>query len=884
MDSPAGMVRARAVAVGILLVSYGALGARQPAVRTSVPLPVTAAQVATSVGLDPADKSQLVVSIVRLVFDSPDGTSVEDQKRRALLTEQFSHRNDEGRDRVPLPLDASIWRETLLTRQVRDSEIIPAILSERATALLYHGLSALDDDTLGWLGPDRETLLHLRRNAGTFAAFGRSVRVRGGRVSVPGGPGAEPIWSAIVGADAARPSAFVQRLIRGNGRLAWFYDTVAHLDIQRQQVVLGSNGSEASRLERVRELLDVFEAAAPEWHTPDRPFVRPTLDPSLVISLAAATDDGELSGPPSRRLWEAVFREDATDVPASPSDSSASEASVIEPGWLARRISLVPTPLGRRRLETFLFAQRVFPTATREDGTLLAALRGVSTFPALALTLERIGAETPATYAAAARTATFLNNIRAPERRRAAIAQFQSALAIIDRAAHMRGMNSRRAADLTASLIALPISGETGYGAAFAGWLQQELVQAFPLQADAADPIEEAILAACAGVKDSTAQPQVIEWEGRRYRVDPATAELRRLHRVRDRQRAALRDSARSRSTVDARLAALSAATDADRPALEQALADTLMSIVYALHLGEPAGAAVSAGDAALRHDFALDDGVGASKNAAWRVPREEHGDRSGWRVTGSLLALDVALSRLALRRLDLSDMPGEPTLSTAVRAAATLTAALFGPVVESAPTPGEVAIAIERGRARITGIQNNRSDIERVASDAGLSEWRREALAWTVEHERDQALSRFSLVELFWLGSPRAKARHYDAWGATTASLDGCLCLRMPSAEPWELRAGRSSTGHLATRGADVSLRVAEFLAEFKLPATLAPGILAYAMQDVLDQAQPAFFDDWPTFERAARSLPRERLIDYVSALSAGGALIPATLPGTRD
>jgi hypothetical protein len=291
----------------------------------------------------------------------------------------------------------------------------------------------------------------------------------------------------------------------------------------------------------------------------------------------------------------------------------------------------------------------------------------------------------------------------------------------------------------------------------------------------------------------------------------------------------------------------------------------------------------VSAGDAALRHDFGFEESVGAVKNAAWRLPREERGGPSGWRVTGSLLGLDAALSRLALRRLDSSDMPGEPTLSTSVRAAATLTAALFGPLGPPGPTANDIAATIERGRSRISSLQNNRSDIDRAAADAGLSEWRREALAWTIEHDREQALSRFSLVELFWLGSPRAKARHYDAWGAASAPLDGCLCLRMPDAEPWEAWAGRTSAGHLATRGADVALRVAEFLAEIKLPTVLAPGVLAYAMQDVLDEAHPAFFDDWPAVQRAARDLPRERLIDYVAALTAGGALIPVPTSETR-
>lgn len=873
----------RAFAVAVLLVSYGALGARQPAVRTSVPLPVTAVQLAGTVGLDPHDKSQLIVSIVRLAFDSPDGTSVEDQKRRARLTEQFSHPATNVRDRVPLPLDPSIWRETLLTRSVRDSEIIPAILSERATALLYHGLASLDDDTLGWLGPDRETLLHLRRNAGTFAVFGRSIKVHGGRVSVPGGSDAEPIWSAIVGADTTRPSAFVQRLIRGNGRLAWFYDTVAHLDTARQQVVLGSGGTAIARVERVRELLDVFETAAPEWHTPDRPFVRPALDPSLVISLATATADGAFQAPGSRRIWEAVFRDETTDASAMPSESVAADASALEPGWLARRISLVPTPIGRRRLETFLFAQRVFPGTTRDDGMLVAALRGAFAFPALALTLERIGIQTPTIYAAGARTATLLNSIRTPEQRRVAIAEFQSALAIIDRAARMRGIDSQRAGDLVASLIALPISADTAYGTAYTEWLRQELIPAFPLQADTTEPIEEAILAACAGVKESGGQHEVIEWEGRRYRVDPAAAELRRLHRVRDRQKAALRVSPRSRSTLDARLAAVGAVAEADRFQFEQGVADTLVSIVYALHLGEPGGAPVSAGDAAARHYFDVDGTVGMPKNTPWQLPREEHDGRAGWRVRGALLGLDVALGRLALRRLDLSDMPAEPTLSTNVRTAATLTAALFGPIHASGPSAGEVAAAIDRGRQRVSQIQNSRSEVDRVARDAGLSEWRREALAWTLEHDREQASSRFSLVELFWLGSPRAKARHYDAWGAAAVALDGCLCLSMPEAEPWELRTGRSSTGYLATRGADVGLRVAEFLAKFKLPSELAPGVLAYAMQDVLDTAQPAFFDDWPTVERTARNLPTERLIDHVSALTAGGALIPIAPSETR-
>jgi hypothetical protein len=211
------------------------------------------------------------------------------------------------------------------------------------------------------------------------------------------------------------------------------------------------------------------------------------------------------------------------------------------------------------------------------------------------------------------------------------------------------------------------------------------------------------------------------------------------------------------------------------------------------------------------------------------------------------------------------------------------LTAALADPIAAPAATANDIAAAIERGRTRIRNLQNTRTDVDRLAADAGFSEWRREALRWTVEHERAQVMSRFSLVDLFWVGSPRARARHYDPWGAASTPLDGCLCLRMPRAEPWESRAGRTASGQLATRGVDVGLRVAELLSELKLPDALAPAILGYAMQDVLDRAQFAYFEDWPAFERTARDLPRERVVDYVAALAAGGALIPVPSSKTR-
>ena len=473
-------MRAQTLIVLIVLVSYGAVGARQPAVRTSIRLPLPAAELAANLGLDSADRSGLLTSVVRLVFDAPDGASADDERRRAILDASLQRPARDG-DVVPLPLDPSVWRETLLQRNVADADLAGAIFSDRATALLYHGLAALDDETLAWLGPERETLVHLRRNAAVFAPFGRSVRIRAGRVAVPGGADAETNWAALVGADPAHPAAFVQRLIRGTGRLAWLYDMVMHLDASRQRMLLDGG---KQPLERLRELLAVFESVAPEWQAPQRPFVRPALDPALMLSQLAVDDRGTLRGPLARSLWNAVFSDARTLMPSPPAPgepAASTESTPVDAAWLARRFSQGAAATARRRFETFLFAQRVFPepqVATRAE--LAVALRGAALYPALAMTLERIGIADAGLYAAAARAAASLDGIRSAEWRQVSTTQFQAALAIVERATGMGALDRRAAASLVASLVALVPSPEHGYGSALSEWIQVQLAAALP--------------------------------------------------------------------------------------------------------------------------------------------------------------------------------------------------------------------------------------------------------------------------------------------------------------------------------------------------------------------------------------------------------------------
>jgi hypothetical protein len=302
-----------------------------------------------------------------------------------------------------------------------------------------------------------------------------------------------------------------------------------------------------------------------------------------------------------------------------------------------------------------------------------------------------------------------------------------------------------------------------------------------------------------------------------------------------------------------------------------------LTSILYAAHIGSPDSRLLAADDVALRHDLAFDSGARSRPLLSWRPAVETFGDATGWRLNGSLLGLDVPLSRFALRRLDQTTMPPAPRLTSSERQTAALTVALMRPNRLTDDVRDEIAATLARGRARVAALSTDPGGIEQVARDAGLSAWRRESLAWALRNDPAQVESHISLLELMWLGSPRAPGNvSLDDWGAASFPVTGCLCLEMPRRGPWEVLGGRPSMGALASRGADVALLIAGAFSALRLPAALVPAVLSFAMQDVLDATQPAYFDDWSEFGRATRAISKEQLIDYVAALTSGGPLLP--------
>jgi hypothetical protein len=815
-------MRTAGVLLALLLTGPQAPAAPAPG---SMPIAVPLAELATAAGIQRADPSTLPLDIVRTLFAAPEVARDQLTVRRQAVVSLLSKTGGEG-DRLPLPLSPDTWRKHILRAEVADGRLAAAIFSRRATALLYHGLFALDPPTLEWIDAHPAVLEILLKHPGITAACARSIHVKDGVVVTPGDD-ANGVWKAIVGADPRGPESFIAGLIGSrDGRLAVFYDAVTHLDAAHRRFVLG-RATDANRIERLRRLIEAGTRDTPGSGLELYPFKRPDIDLALLFGQIALDGGDRPIGPPIS-VWRTVFGE-PLDFAQTPADAVAFAAVLLKPPGAA---------LGSRRT-TYLLAQRVFPPGTFTiTATLVEAMRGVSNYPALMLVLESNGFRSADQYAAAARAAAALGGDDD------ALALFQGTLAIVDRTRQAGALSVSEAQTAIDSLVRAATVRPAR--AALLHVLRTGLPSRW------SGDIEAAVLRAMAGAPPST--PVLVDWEGQQYSVDLARPELHRLTSIRRRQQEA--------SLGDA----IAAAT----PDNMSALVNSLRGLAYAAALGEPDAQAAHGGQVWRRHRFG--SAAPGAGDMAWQLATEEFGGASGWRLTGSLLRLDLALAHLALRRLDPTEMPAESAISAIDRRTLARTIAMIDAKAIGDEARDAAASALARGRARVAALAAHPETLDMIAGEAALSEWRLSGLRWLLVNDAARVPGSFTLLELFRLGGGKTA----PGWGAAADALGGCYCLRMPDRAPWEEYAGRPSSGQLATQFVDVMLRTAEALATRRLPAALMRDVAAFAMQDTIDSSRMTHFDDWLSLAFAARDLKDERFDDYVAALTASGPLVP--------
>ncbi len=488
---------------------------------------------------------------------------------------------------VPVPLTAALWSEAVFHRPVPARDLFAAIFSGSGTALLCHGLAALNDEMLAYLGEHRALLARLSgQDAPVFATFASNLHVHDGRVMTPGGLAAVPLWESVVGEKVGEPEPFIRALLsRDSGHLAYLYDLIAELDAPRGAFALGLwVQDDRVRIDRFRSLVSTVHSTLTEWQVRETPFNRPLDDIAWMLLNVPVEPGGAPRGPVARALWSRVF--EGLDLP----EAAAARKAVAHPekdgafdaAWLADAILTGDPHQRAQRLQQLAFGLRAFGAARPDAfGDVLTAVRALPVYTALMLTLERMGMKEPSVYAAAARAAERLSDLDGGAAF-IALSQFQGALALVARMSAAGSLERERAAYLVTKLAAIPLK-DGRYGALVAAWLRGELLPAFVPRSDA----EETVLAALAG---KTTKPEGdtlrVTWEGEQYRLDLPAAEERRLRAVRQQQHAYSVDTALTLEQVARSLGQI------DLPGIQRAIG-TLRALLPVLPTSATASRAV---------------------------------------------------------------------------------------------------------------------------------------------------------------------------------------------------------------------------------------------------------------------------------------------------
>ena len=825
------------------------------------------------------------------------------------------------RDSVaPLPLGTSFW-EKRFDPPPPPQDLLWAILTSREMSSLYYALLGFDDSTLRAMQEDANLTSVMVRHALVLPAIVPALRVREGRVTPAGGAEAAALWQDLVGASLEHPADFVDKLLRaGDGRLAHFYRTVDALPAGTRRWVIGSATAQPDvRRDAFRRLYERFESALGDWR-PNAMIEPPAAGPANVLFTIVTQPDGTLAGPPWRDFWRRAFDSDAW-----PADRVA-DTGRIDPGRLLDAADLLagicPDACDRRRLGMFALLQREVATPTIQMAPgLLGVARSRARYPSLALEVQRMRLGDPAPYLRLGSLAARLETLDQPAQA-VALVQVQGALALL---ARLRAVGAPATAVQAhiASLAALPVSNN-----GFDGGLVRWLVELFPLKEN--EDLDRAAARLLGG--DGWQQPgPAFEWEGETYRVDIAATEDARIRatserfsvnplataatfiRVADGIQDAVSPEAQE-SVTAAVAAAVRAARDLesvswtgssrkldgfgslahevaacfrkgsapDRRRLERArhafrraadiaAADALAGLVYALALQDVDNPLAISRDLPRRHHL-QPQGPAGSRTSAWMLPAERDPEQGSRYISGSLLGFEAALAQLAERRSTSSRPQQEPNMAPALALGLRRTAALAAPW----NTRAEDMAAIEEARARgvaVVDTWNDPATIDRALDAAGITGSRAGWMRWSAgRSEKARALVR--LEDLVRIGewSPSTPV----SWG-TGASPDICLCLVMP-VPGWEVQGQSRDADTAAVAVVEPALRVAIELHQRRLPAALAPGVLALLTTDLVEQASLPHQTDFAAISGAVAAVTAHQFDDYIAAVAARGPLVRAS------
>jgi len=283
------------------------LAAATRPVTTTVTVTPSVRVLAERVGLDPArERARFTAEIIRRVYSPPPAR----QQPTGVVVDAHEMLDGDEPVRVDVPLSADVWSQAMFRRQVPGDELLATMLADRRAALVAYGLLGTDDESLAFYGEHRALLTDLYDHApGACAAYASSLRVHGGRLVLPGGEEAVPLWQTVLHVPVTEPEAALRALfLEPEARTAHLADVLTSASPESRAFALGLWMDDASlRAHRFQALHLAVRSAFHEWHVEERPFARPLNDRALLLLRVRVDAIGAPAPPAERTYWQQVW-------------------------------------------------------------------------------------------------------------------------------------------------------------------------------------------------------------------------------------------------------------------------------------------------------------------------------------------------------------------------------------------------------------------------------------------------------------------------------------------------------------------------------------------------------------------------------------------------
>lgn len=202
--------------------------------------------------------------------------------------------------RVPVLFGENDWVALDSGKKRGAGDLVEVLVNNPEVSRLYWALAKQDAETRDALhqAPGLRALLPV---APTLDFYGGEISIRSGRVMVPGGAAAEPVWKELAGASPRSPADFVPRLLsKDEGWLAVYFDVLSRISLEQQKHLTESP--------RMKRLYEAFRA--PEIkHKPTKGVFRQAPDLLVLFTRLEWEPNGEPHIPGDLAVWKQIFHQ-----------------------------------------------------------------------------------------------------------------------------------------------------------------------------------------------------------------------------------------------------------------------------------------------------------------------------------------------------------------------------------------------------------------------------------------------------------------------------------------------------------------------------------------------------------------------------------------------